>query len=103
MSEPLPESEVSAALERLPDWVFADGALHAAFAAPSSRVALRLVAAIGEAAEAADHHPDLQWAYDQVVLRLTSHDAGDTVTRRDLALAGRISAAAAALEVRVTG
>ena len=56
---------------------------------------LRLVDRIGAAAEAANHHPDLDLRYPHLDIRLTSHDAGG-VTDRDLALARVISELAAA-------
>jgi 4a-hydroxytetrahydrobiopterin dehydratase len=51
---------------------------------------LALVDQIGAAAEAADHHPDLDLRYTAVEVRLSSHDEGG-VTERDLALARTIS------------
>lgn len=56
----------------------------------------RLVAAIAEAADALNHHPDLTLTYAAVDVRLSSHDAGG-VTGRDLELARRIDDAAAEL------
>jgi 4a-hydroxytetrahydrobiopterin dehydratase len=50
---------------------------------------LALVQRIGEAAEAADHHPDLDLRYGHLDVVLSSHDAGG-VTSRDVALARRI-------------
>jgi 4a-hydroxytetrahydrobiopterin dehydratase len=51
---------------------------------------LALVGRIGAAAEAANHHPDLDLRYSAVEVRLTSHDEGG-VTERDLDLARTIS------------
>lgn len=56
--------------------------------------ALALADAIGAAAEAADHHPDLRLGWGYVEVRLHSHDA-DGITRRDLALAARVAELAA--------
>jgi len=55
---------------------------------------LRLVNLIGEAAEAANHHPDLDLRYPHLNIRLTSHDAGG-LTNRDIDLAQKISHLAA--------
>ena len=60
---------------------------------PDYATGLRLVAAIGAAAEAADHHPDLDLRYRHLDVRLASHDV-DRVTGRDLRLARTISALA---------
>ena len=56
---------------------------------------LRLIARIGAAAEAANHHPDLDVRYIYLDLRLSSHDVGG-VTTRDVVLARAMSATAAA-------
>lgn len=42
-------------------------------------------------AEKADHHPEIWNVYSKVRLRLTTHDAGNTITHKDYALAARIS------------
>ncbi len=57
--------------------------------------ALDLIAAVGAAAEQADHHPDVDWRHRHVFVRTTTHAAGNQVTARDTALATRISALAA--------
>lgn len=51
---------------------------------------LALIDRIGAAAEAANHHPDLDLRYGAVEVRLSSHDEAG-VTERDLALARTIS------------
>jgi 4a-hydroxytetrahydrobiopterin dehydratase len=81
---------LATALAGLPGWRHDDNSLLAAFAAPSSAVALALVNAIGQAAESAQHHPDVDWRYDRVFVRMTSHDAGNQVTERDIRLAREV-------------
>jgi 4a-hydroxytetrahydrobiopterin dehydratase len=51
--------------------------------------ALEFVNAVGAAAEAANHHPDIDIRWNTVHLVLTTHDAGG-LTVLDLALAGAI-------------
>ena len=53
--------------------------------------ALAFVNQVGELAEAADHHPDIDIRWDTVTLRLSTHSAGG-LTENDLALAGQIDA-----------
>jgi 4a-hydroxytetrahydrobiopterin dehydratase len=84
--------------EGLDDWRFFLMKLHARFRTGSFTKGLELVTRITEAAEAADHHPDLVLTYPQVDVDLTSHDVGG-VTSRDLDLARQISAIAAELGV----
>ncbi len=42
-------------------------------------------------AEKAEHHPNWQNVYNRVSIQLTTHDAGNTVTDKDLALAQAIN------------
>jgi 4a-hydroxytetrahydrobiopterin dehydratase len=61
---------------------------------------LALVAAIGNAAEDANHHPDLNLRYTHVDVRLTSHDEHG-VTARDVNLARTITNLATKANVRL--
>ncbi len=74
----------------LADWRLLARALHARFLTRDFERGLAFVTAVGAAAEAVDHHPDVTLTYPHVDLRLVSHDVG-RVTRRDLDLARRIS------------
>ena len=55
--------------------------------------ALEFVNAVGERAEAANHHPDIDIRWKDVTLRLSTHDAGG-LTQKDLDLASEINALA---------
>jgi 4a-hydroxytetrahydrobiopterin dehydratase len=57
---------------------------HAGFAG-----ALAYVNAVGAAAEAADHHPDIDIRWDTVTLRLSTHSEGG-ITDKDVDLARQI-------------
>jgi 4a-hydroxytetrahydrobiopterin dehydratase len=48
---------------------------------------IRFVDAVAEAAEAADHHPDIDIRWTTVTIRLVTHSEGG-ITEMDLALAG---------------
>ncbi len=91
-STPVPTAELLA--EGLHDWVLAERWLHARFATPDYVSGLALVVAIGDAAESAEHHPDVTLRHGHVEVHLRSHDVGD-LTRRDLRLAHRITELAA--------
>jgi 4a-hydroxytetrahydrobiopterin dehydratase len=100
MSDPkqtLRYSQVQAE-EGLEDWRFFLMRLHARFKTGSFVKGLELVTRVTEAAEAANHHPDVVLTYPQVDIDLSSHDVGG-VTSRDLDLARQISAIAAELGV----
>lgn len=74
----------------LTDWRQLAQALHARFVTGDFASGLRFVTAVGEVAEAADHHPDVWLTYPFVDLRLASHDVG-ALTSRDVNLARQIS------------
>ncbi len=92
MTELLAPSEVDAALIRRGLAWRRDGAVlvktvnRGDFAG-----ALAYVNQVGELAEEANHHPDVDIRWGVVVLRLATHSAGG-LTERDLSLAARIDA-----------
>lgn len=88
--EPLPDEEVEAALEDVPDWAREGIHITRRIQTEGFTAALDLVNAIGELAEEHHHHPDICIKnYDQVWLSVTTHDAGG-LTERDFKLAGAI-------------
>ena len=78
----------------LDDWNYALRGIETRLLTGDFATGLALVEAIGAAAEAADHHPDLDLRYPHLDIRLSSHDVGG-VTERDVALATTISRLAA--------
>jgi 4a-hydroxytetrahydrobiopterin dehydratase len=95
-SDILPFAEVQAA--GLDDWRQLFETLRTRFKTGDFATGLRLVGHIGELAEEANHHPDVDLRYPTVAVTLWSHDAGG-VTARDVDLARRISEVAADLGV----
>lgn len=91
----LTRPRIDAALADLPDWRYRLGGLVTVYKTPTSAGALELIAAVGRLAEEQNHHPDLDWRYNRVFIRFTSHDAGTEVTQRDVAAAAAVSQAAA--------
>lgn len=92
----LTEDQIAA--EGLEGWRLEDGALVATYATGDFATGLKLVNAIGDAAEVANHHPDLTLTYPTVGVLLTSHDSGG-VTSRDIDLARRTTGFAADLGI----
>lgn len=82
----------------LADWRQILSQVKARFRTGDFATGLALVNRIGELAQAANHHPDVQLTYTDVVVALTSHDAGG-ITERDVDLARQVSAAAAELGI----
>jgi 4a-hydroxytetrahydrobiopterin dehydratase len=88
MKEPvLSAEEVDAALvEQGLRWTREGDELVTSVKLHDFKAALAFVNSVGEAAEAANHHPDIDIRWNTVRLALTTHDAGG-LTLLDLALA----------------
>lgn len=88
-------AQIHAELATLPQWRYA-GDLRTVLKCPTSAGALALFASIGEVAQQANHHPDVDWRYDTLYVATSSHDAGGQITARDISLARSISTVAEA-------
>ena len=87
--------EEFAAVDGVDDWRVVLGTVQATFRAVSFPGASALISAIAAAAEAADHHPDIDMRYpNRVRVVLTTHATGGLSTL-DVQLAREISALAA--------
>ncbi len=84
------------AIPDLDDWRFVLGAVHAEFGFTSFAAAGAFVAAVGEAADEADHHPEVTLRYPgRVRVSMRSHDSA-SLTSRDVDMARTISTIARA-------
>ncbi len=72
-------------------WIQTENALKRTIQRADFVEALALVVEIGKLAETANHHPDIDIRYRTVHLALSTHDAGNSVTVRDFALAEKIN------------
>lgn len=90
MSAVLTQPEIDNALQGLPGWTRSGNAIERVLQFPDFPAAMKCVNALADAAEAANHHPDILINYNRVTLTLTSHDSGG-VTQRDIRMAGRIN------------
>ncbi|HMK72988.1 MAG TPA: 4a-hydroxytetrahydrobiopterin dehydratase, partial [Myxococcaceae bacterium] len=59
----LSDTEVHAFLQRAPGWALEGGMLRKTFAFADFRAAMSFVSRVADAAEAADHHPDIDIRY----------------------------------------
>ncbi len=93
MSSPirLTDDAIRGRLAALPGWELHGDEIRRTFQFGDFRAALAFVNRVGELAEAAGHHPDIDIRYSRVTLALTTHDAGG-LTVRDFELAGQIRA-----------
>lgn len=78
-------------LASLPEWKREGDWLIRTVRCPSFRAAIDLVDGVADAAEEADHHPDIEIVWRRVTFRLTSKASGG-LTQRDLDMASQIDA-----------
>lgn len=90
MAEPLSESDIKQALNSLKGWEFGDDKISKEFSFNNFSEALGFIVRIGLEAEKQVHHPELFNVYNTVKISLSTHDAGDKVTQKDLDLAKAI-------------
>lgn len=83
---------------RLDDWRKLTQAVHARFLTGDFVTGLKFVTAVTEAAERANHHPDVTLTYPYVDVKLISHDVSE-ITQRDVDLAREISEIARAQRI----
>lgn len=94
MAELLTDTEIDSALATLPHWRRDGATLTRTVESAGFPAAIALVDRVAEAAEAMNHHPDIDIRWRRVTYSLTTHSAGG-LTKSDLALARRIDELAA--------
>jgi 4a-hydroxytetrahydrobiopterin dehydratase len=92
--QPLSDLEIHRALAALSGWSRRGETLVKTFTMKTFPDAIAFVTRVAEAAERANHHPDIDIRYTKVLFTLSTHDAGG-ITKKDLDLAGEIEAARA--------
>ncbi len=85
----LSPAEIDTALSALHHWKIETRELVLSLTLPDFRAALAFVNRVGELAETADHHPDIDIRYNRVRLGLVTHSAGG-LTQKDFDLAKQI-------------
>ena len=68
-------------------WTEADNCLTRTFTFPDFNAAFGFMTRVALVAEKMDHHPEWTNVYNRVDVRLRTHSAGNTVTRKDRDLA----------------
>lgn len=86
---PFSGPELTAHLSALPSWHLDAGELVRTLSFKDFRAALAFVNHVGELAEKAGHHPDIDIRYNRVRLGLVTHDAGG-LTQKDFDLAAQV-------------
>ncbi|MDG1704788.1 MAG: 4a-hydroxytetrahydrobiopterin dehydratase [Pseudomonadales bacterium] len=72
-------------------WLEEDNALNREFQFADFSEAFAFMTRVAMLAETANHHPEWFNVYRTVKIRLTSHDAGNRVTDKDIGLALQIN------------
>ena len=89
-ASPLTDAEVAAALASLPEWTREGVTVRRSVQVADFPAAIALVNAVADAAEAANHHPDIHvTGYKRVSFEVSTH-AAKALTRRDIELATEI-------------
>jgi 4a-hydroxytetrahydrobiopterin dehydratase len=89
----LPHDAIARELAALPSWSLDGGEIVRTYDRGNFNGSIAFVNDVAEAANVADHHPDIAISWNRVTLRLSSHDA-QGLTARDFALARTIDAIA---------
>ncbi len=89
MSELLDQAAIDAALAKLDGWSGGTDGITRTVELASFPAAIAVVDRVAEAAEAADHHPDIDIRWRTVTFTLATHSAGG-VTGKDVDMAGQI-------------
>jgi 4a-hydroxytetrahydrobiopterin dehydratase len=71
-------------------WTEKDNALHASLKFNNFIEAFGFMTSVAIIAEKMNHHPEWSNIYNTVNIKLTTHDAGNTITDKDTALAKAI-------------
>ncbi|UPK74094.1 4a-hydroxytetrahydrobiopterin dehydratase [Nocardioidaceae bacterium SCSIO 66511] len=89
MSEILSNEQLHAAMAEHPHWEVREGMLVRSVQASTFPEGIRLVDAVAERAEAAQHHPDIDIRWTTVTFALTTHSEGG-ITAKDVEMAAQI-------------
>ena len=90
MSAILTQNQIHEALLGLAGWKVEHNKLLKVFMLKDFKAALAFINLIGAEAERINHHPEIHNSWNQVTLRLCTHDAGGQITEKDLTLARAI-------------
>jgi 4a-hydroxytetrahydrobiopterin dehydratase len=89
----LSDEAIQGKLAELSNWSVANDALVKTFSFEDFVQSMQFVNRLGIAAEAAQHHPDIDIRYSKVTVALSTHDSGG-ITEKDFAIAQEADAVA---------
>lgn len=79
-------------IDQLDGWTHNDNMLRKTFTFADFTQAIGWTVRVAFLAEAHAHHPDIDIRYNRVTLALTTHDAGNQITQKDIDLAQAVEA-----------
>ena len=88
--DPLTPDTIQTGLQELPGWNYDEHSLKKDFEFGDFKEAMSFLVRLAFHAEEANHHPEIWNVYNKVKITLTTHDAGDRVTKKDMDLAKTI-------------
>ena len=77
--------------ENVSGWKNDGKSLTGQFIFRSFESARKFIDQVATESELHNHHPKIEWMFDKVTLTLSTHDAGDVVTEKDIKLANSIN------------
>ena len=89
MGERLSDIAIQRELGSLPGWSRRGDVITKTYQFKAFLTGIGFVDAIAKAAEAADHHPDIDIRYTKILCSLSTHSAGG-ITQKDLDMARQI-------------
>ena len=92
MAERLSDISIQRELGNLPGWSRRGDVITKTFQFRDFLTGISFVSAVAKAADAADHHPDIDIRYTKVICTLSTHSAGG-ITQMDLDMAREIEKA----------
>lgn len=92
MAELLSDEQIQEALRGLPSWQRDGSALVRTAELKDFPAAIEVVNRVADAAERADHHPDIDIRWRKLTFSLSTHSDGG-ITAKDVAMAGEIDKA----------
>lgn len=92
MAAVMEQPQIEEQLKNLPGWSYdaEQASIKKKYEFGSFKEAMSFLVRIAFEAEAMGHHPHIGNVYNQVTIRLNTHDAGDRVTGKDIELAKEI-------------
>jgi len=89
MAERLSDIAIQRELGNLPGWSRRGDVITKTFQFKNFLNGINFVTVVAKAAEAADHHPDIDIRYTKITCTLSTHSAGG-ITQKDLDMAKQI-------------